>query len=183
MPVAWPSMRSTARWVLPVLVGPRTATRREEDLPIGESVIGVRWGRTGRGASEENCAAAGREIRLPHSPSQDGRSCERRALLRTPFRGRARAKGWRVGRQTCLARAARVSGGIAELTNYHCKSKGASRSFSSIRWRQFWSVSENATRQSCARERSLDKRLGASQRRPSDRSKPGRSFGRHPSRK
>src|SRR5262249_1824169 len=27
MPLAWPSMRSMARWVLPVLVGPKTAFR------------------------------------------------------------------------------------------------------------------------------------------------------------
>src|SRR5437588_12982310 len=28
MPVRWPSIRAMARWVLPVLVGPRTATSR-----------------------------------------------------------------------------------------------------------------------------------------------------------
>ena len=33
MPEAWPSMRSTARWVLPVLVGPSTATTRDGALP------------------------------------------------------------------------------------------------------------------------------------------------------
>src|SRR5271166_2605590 len=36
MPEEWASMRSTARWVLPVLVGPRTATRRERG---GESFM------------------------------------------------------------------------------------------------------------------------------------------------
>ena len=37
MPDSWPSMRSMARWVLPVLVGPRTAVRRPAAL---ESDIG-----------------------------------------------------------------------------------------------------------------------------------------------
>src|SRR3990172_6708473 len=34
MPISWPSMRSMARWVLPVLVGPRTAvTPRPRGAP------------------------------------------------------------------------------------------------------------------------------------------------------
>src|ERR1700735_2426808 len=39
MPEAWPSMRSTAKWVLPVLVGPRTATRREGEAPAERSLM------------------------------------------------------------------------------------------------------------------------------------------------
>ena len=35
MPDAWPSMRSIARWVLPVFVGPSTATIR--DRPSGDT--------------------------------------------------------------------------------------------------------------------------------------------------
>jgi hypothetical protein len=37
MPLEWPSMRSMARWVLPVLVGPRTA------LILARALIGERW--------------------------------------------------------------------------------------------------------------------------------------------
>ena len=44
MPEAWPSMRSTARWVLPVLVGPSTATRREGEAPVGRSVMALEVG-------------------------------------------------------------------------------------------------------------------------------------------
>ena len=41
MPEAWPSMRSTARWVLPVLVGPRTAMSREASPRAGEQFMNV----------------------------------------------------------------------------------------------------------------------------------------------
>src|SRR5579872_5516955 len=43
MPEAWPSIRSTAKWVLPVLVGPRTATSREGAAPVGRSLMLRRW--------------------------------------------------------------------------------------------------------------------------------------------
>src|SRR5215472_13124099 len=39
MPDACPSIRSTARWVLPVLVGPRTAMSREASPRAGERFI------------------------------------------------------------------------------------------------------------------------------------------------
>src|SRR5690242_13110151 len=39
MPEAWPSMRSTARCVLPVLVGPSTATTRDGACPEGRSLM------------------------------------------------------------------------------------------------------------------------------------------------
>ena len=41
MPEAWPSIRSTARWVLPVLVGPSTATSRESSAPIDGSLMAL----------------------------------------------------------------------------------------------------------------------------------------------
>ena len=34
MPERWPSMRSMARWVLPVLVGPRTAVIRPAEATV-----------------------------------------------------------------------------------------------------------------------------------------------------
>src|SRR6185437_2342803 len=50
MPLEWPSMRSMARWVLPVLVGPRIATMRRagSKTPMpSESVFA--WGKASRG--------------------------------------------------------------------------------------------------------------------------------------
>src|SRR5271163_2640978 len=41
MPEAWPSIRSTARWVLLVLVGPRTAMSREASPRAGERFMPV----------------------------------------------------------------------------------------------------------------------------------------------
>src|SRR5580658_3889286 len=46
MPEAWPSMRSTARWVLPVLVGPSTATTREGAWPVERSLMPQMWPET-----------------------------------------------------------------------------------------------------------------------------------------
>src|SRR5690606_6993258 len=55
MPEAWPSIRSTARWVLPVLVGPRIAATREGAMPAERSLMtGARW----RTASAFTSAAA-----------------------------------------------------------------------------------------------------------------------------
>ena len=55
MPEAWPSMRSTARWVLPVLVGPRTAMSREASPRAGERFMSVMWTMRARPASSCAC--------------------------------------------------------------------------------------------------------------------------------
>src|SRR5690606_8469866 len=39
MPEPWPSIRSTARWVLPVLVGPRIAVTRDGAMPADRSLM------------------------------------------------------------------------------------------------------------------------------------------------
>ena len=43
MPDAWPSIRSTARWVSPVLVGPGTATNRDGACPEGRWLMVRMW--------------------------------------------------------------------------------------------------------------------------------------------
>jgi hypothetical protein len=57
MPLEWAVKRSTAKWVLPVLVGPRTAlTGWEEDDVI---ILGAKlaWRRAPRNRRSLNCGA------------------------------------------------------------------------------------------------------------------------------
>ena len=51
MPEACPSMRSTAKCVLPVFVGPRTAMSREASPRAGERFMSVNVADAGRAAS------------------------------------------------------------------------------------------------------------------------------------
>src|SRR5271168_2082944 len=57
MPEAWPSIRSTARWVFPVLVGPRTAMSREASPRAGERFmpVNVANGRARRKSRRSPC--------------------------------------------------------------------------------------------------------------------------------
>ena len=68
MPEAWPSIRSTARWVLPVLVGPSTATRRAGAAPVGRSLMPPR--NVGQAGERRNRQGVNDESALTRTAAQ-----------------------------------------------------------------------------------------------------------------
>ena len=74
MPEPWPSMRSIAKWVLPVLVGPRTAVIRPreletmaQDLAANQLLCKRRGGKRPALERKRACRAAVRPARSPLS--------------------------------------------------------------------------------------------------------------------
>src|SRR5581483_12013093 len=65
-------MRSTARWVLPVLVGPSTAASRAGGLPVGRSLMRIIWGPDESRASSAAGSAAGRRGVQAEAVGQQG---------------------------------------------------------------------------------------------------------------
>src|SRR6202041_579935 len=81
MPQAWPSIRSTARCVLPVLVGPSTATTRDGAWPVGRWLMTFRMWRRNRRVATRDCRA--------HAPEQK-RLAKRKGLWLTDGTGAKR---------------------------------------------------------------------------------------------
>src|ERR1700720_1387269 len=88
MPEAWASMRSTARCVLPVLVGPSTATRCDGAAPVDLSLMSRNP--TARTARLESRQGLPRIVYAPTAYASGfrdkhrGRRCQRSRLIRAP---------------------------------------------------------------------------------------------------
>src|SRR6185437_7417637 len=88
MPEAWPSMRSTARCVLAVLVGPSTAARRAGARPVGRSLMGIIWGRR-----ESRASGAGPPLAAPRRRRVQPEACRQQRLDRLAGRFALRREG------------------------------------------------------------------------------------------
>ena len=110
-----PSMRSTARWVLPVLVGPSTATRREGSRD-DNSLIGFKMADAGarrkRGGEGPRAAAIGAGFlpRMVSCQSFARRFPSAPARPRQGFDTRSRCGRSANGRQGAPRRCARQAG-------------------------------------------------------------------------
>src|SRR5205085_12591066 len=103
MPEAWDSMRSTARWVLPVLVGPSTATRGDGAAPVERSLMDTEVG--------DSAGLGKRERKAKNESRRQGRP--------GPLRIHESAGHGSVGRAGRLLRCGRSQAGTPNRFAYH----------------------------------------------------------------